>query len=77
MTTAYDKFFINGEWIEPAGRETLEVINPATEEAVGTVSLGNHGDVDAAVAAAQEAFHSFSQTKFDLVVNVSVNSEVS
>ena len=59
------KFYINGEWVEPQGAETIEVINPATEEAVGTVSLGNHGDVDAAVAAAQEAFHSFSQTSVE------------
>jgi aldehyde dehydrogenase (NAD+) len=33
MTTAYNKFYINGEWVEPAGRETIDVINPATEEA--------------------------------------------
>ena len=32
MTTAYNKFFINGEWVE-ADRATLDVINPATEEA--------------------------------------------
>ena len=30
MTTAYNKFFINGEWVEP-DRPTLEVINPATK----------------------------------------------
>ena len=55
-----EKFYINGEWVIPSGSETIEVINPATEEAVGTISLGNHDDVGAAVAAAQEAFHSFS-----------------
>ena len=47
-----EKFYINGEWVEPQGAETIEVINPATEEGVGTVRLGNHGDVAAAVAAA-------------------------
>ena len=59
------KFYINGEWVEPQGSETIEVINPATEEAIGTISLGNHADVDAAVAAAQEAFHTFSQTSVE------------
>ena len=44
---------------EPQGSETIEVINPATEEAIGTISLGNHADVDAAVAATQEAFRTF------------------
>ena len=60
-----EKFYINGEWVEPQGSETIEVINPATEEAIGTISLGNHADVDAAVAAAQEAFHTFSQTSVE------------
>ena len=56
------KFYINGEWVEPNGKETLEVINPATEQACGTIALGNQSDVDAAVAAAKAAFPSFSQT---------------
>ena len=60
-----EKFYINGEWVEPQGSEIIEVINPATEEAIGTISLGNHADVDAAVAAAQEAFHTFSQTSVE------------
>ena len=60
-----EKFYINGEWVKPQGSETIEVINPATEEAIGTISLGNHADVDAAVAAAQEAFHTFSQTSVE------------
>ncbi|MAX03637.1 MAG: aldehyde dehydrogenase family protein, partial [Gammaproteobacteria bacterium] len=61
MTTAYDKFFINGEWIKPAGRETLEVINPANEEAFATISMGTAEDVDAAAKAARAAFTAWSQ----------------
>ena len=56
------KFYINGEWVEPSGSETLDVINPATEEVIATIALGNNNDVDAAVAAAQKAFETFSQT---------------
>ena len=56
------KFYINGAWVDPSGSETVDVINPATEEAIGTIALGNHTDVDAAVEAAKAAFESFSQT---------------
>ena len=56
------KFYINGEWVEPNGSDTVDVINPATEDVIGTIALGTHEDVDAAVAAAQNAFEAFSQT---------------
>lgn len=62
MTSAHQKFYINGEWIEPAGRSSLDVINPATEEVISTISLGNADDVDAAVKAARAAFPAWSQT---------------
>jgi len=57
-----DRFFIGGQWVEPKGRETLDVINPATEEVFASVAMGNAADVDAAVAAAKAAFPSFSRT---------------
>ncbi|TKD70469.1 aldehyde dehydrogenase family protein [Pseudalkalibacillus hwajinpoensis] len=56
------KHFINGEWVESTGSETHEVINPATEEVIGKISLGTKEDLDKAVAAARAAFPSFSQT---------------
>ena len=62
MTTAYNKFYINGEWVEPAGRETIDVINPATEEAFATISMGTAEDVDAAAKAARAAFPAWSQS---------------
>jgi len=58
----YDKFYINGQWVEPAGKGTSEVINPATAEISATVPYGNVQDVDAAVTAARNAFDSWSQT---------------
>jgi aldehyde dehydrogenase (NAD+) len=57
-----DKLFIGGEWVDPAGSETIEVVNPTTEEAVGRIPEGSSEDVDRAVAAAREAFESWSQT---------------
>lgn len=56
------KFYINGEWVEPSTSETLDVINPATEESIGVVAMGNEVDVDKAVQAAAAAFDSYSQT---------------
>ncbi|HEY6644972.1 aldehyde dehydrogenase family protein [Povalibacter sp.] len=58
----FRRFFIDGAWVTPAGRREIDVINPATEEAVGKILLGTPEDVDAAVQAARRAFESFSQT---------------
>jgi aldehyde dehydrogenase (NAD+) len=59
------KFYINGEWVAPTTNDTLDVINPATEQSVGSIAMGGTADVDAAVAAAQAAFESFSQTSVE------------
>ncbi len=55
-------FYINGAWVAPASPFDAHVINPSTEEACAVISFGNQVDVDTAVAAAQEAFPSWSQT---------------
>ena len=56
------KFYINGEWVQPSTSATLEVINPATEEPIDRIALGGPQDVDRAVAAAKAAFETYSQT---------------
>jgi aldehyde dehydrogenase (NAD+) len=58
----YLKFYIDGQWVEPKGSKTVDVINPATETAAGRVTLGTAEDVDLAVRAARKAFASYSQT---------------
>ena len=58
----YHQFYINGEWVDPVTPQTLEVINPATEQPFATISMGTAADVEKAVAAATAAFDSFSQT---------------
>src|SRR5271166_4318100 len=55
-------FYIDGKWVAPVQPRNLAVINPATEEPVATISLGSAADVDKAVAAAKQAFESFSET---------------
>ena len=56
------KFYIDGKWVTPNSKQSMPVINPATEEEIGTVILGNNDDVDIAVKAANLAFESFSKT---------------
>ncbi|HEV7251837.1 MAG TPA: aldehyde dehydrogenase family protein [Mesorhizobium sp.] len=60
--TRNQEFFIDGRWVDPVAPETLEVIDPATEEAFTTIAVGSAADVDRAVAAARRAFESFSLT---------------
>ncbi len=56
------KFYIDGAWVEPVSPRSIDVIDPASERALGQVSLGSAADVDRAVAAARRAFPAFSQT---------------
>jgi betaine-aldehyde dehydrogenase len=51
-----DKFFIGGDWVDPASNEQLAVISPHTEEVIAKVPEATTADVDRAVAAAREAF---------------------
>ena len=55
------EFFIGGAWVDASGRETLDVINPATELPVGSIALGTQEDLDQAVEAAAAAFESYAQ----------------
>ena len=62
---SYLKHYINGEWVESDGGTRHEVINPATEEPCTEIMLGSQADTDAAVAAAKDAFKTFSQTSVE------------
>jgi aldehyde dehydrogenase (NAD+) len=55
-------FYINGKWVPPIRPRDFPVIDPSTEEACATISLGNPEDVEAAVAAANYAFGEWSRT---------------
>ena len=51
-----NKFYIDGEFVTPNGKEKIDLINPATEEKVGHVLSGSEIDVNKAVNAAKQAF---------------------
>ncbi|HVR48519.1 MAG TPA: aldehyde dehydrogenase family protein, partial [Pseudorhodoferax sp.] len=64
----YLKFYIDGQWVDPVdpgGAKRIDVINPATEQPAGRISLGGAGDVDRAVKAARKAFASYSRSSVD------------
>ena len=56
------QFYIDGKWVNSTKARDFEVINPASEEPIATISLGGASDVDKAVAAAKRAFESYSET---------------
>lgn len=58
----YLKFYIDGQWVDPAELRVLDVENPTTEQVCGRIAIGASADVDRAVKAARKAFVSWSQT---------------
>ena len=55
-------FYIDGGWVKAHSNQTLPVINPTTEEAIETISLGDEIDLDLAVAAAKKAQTAWAET---------------
>lgn len=56
------QFYIDGAWIDASGKERADIVNPATEEVIGEVSLGSVEETDRAVAAARAAFPAWAAT---------------
>ena len=57
----FDKLYIDGAWVTPAGAGTLDVIDSTTEEVFATIPAGEPSDIDRAVAAAKAAFPAWSE----------------
>jgi acyl-CoA reductase-like NAD-dependent aldehyde dehydrogenase len=64
VSVAVSKFqnFIGGEWVDAAGGETMEVLNPATGETIAEVPQASAEDVDRAVQAAKKALPEWLET---------------
>ncbi|ESO10836.1 hypothetical protein HELRODRAFT_97056 [Helobdella robusta] len=54
--------FINNEWVHPENRKFYETRNPSNDTALASTTQGTNEDVDLAVAAAKQAYKSWSQT---------------
>lgn len=59
---AHDGMYIDGAWRPAAGHESIEVVNPADEQVIGSVPAGTPQDVDAAVRAARAALPAWAAT---------------
>src|ERR687888_2489018 len=64
MSTTVSKHqnFVGGEWVDAAGGETMEVLNPATGETIAEVPASSSEDVDRAVDAAKRALPEWLET---------------
>ncbi|MFT3660720.1 MAG: aldehyde dehydrogenase [Gordonia sp. (in: high G+C Gram-positive bacteria)] len=72
----YDKFFIDGQWVDPASDLTFDVVSPATEEVVARVPQGVAADIDRAVDAARRAFDTGPWPRLPLAERSAVLSRV-
>jgi succinate-semialdehyde dehydrogenase/glutarate-semialdehyde dehydrogenase len=52
---------IAGKWVSAEGGETIDIINPATEEVIGHVSHARVTDLDAALVSAEDGFRSWKK----------------
>src|SRR5258708_10275484 len=62
MTYDNRQFYIDGAWVDPVEPRELKVINPATEEVAGVISMGGSKDVDRAGMAARRAFDGYARS---------------
>jgi len=58
----YEEFFADGKWRKSTSTVRIDVINPATEQVIGSVPDCSEADVELAVRAARTAFGSWSST---------------
>jgi succinate-semialdehyde dehydrogenase / glutarate-semialdehyde dehydrogenase len=56
------RMLIDGGWVDADGRSRIEVVDPATEDVVGTVPVATASDLDAALGAAERAWRRWSGT---------------
>ncbi|HEX6840723.1 MAG TPA: aldehyde dehydrogenase family protein, partial [Stellaceae bacterium] len=54
--------YIDGEWLGAAGRDSEQVINPATEKPLATLPHASPADLDRALAAAERGFKTWRAT---------------
>ena len=61
-----EELYVNGKWVKATGTEKIKVINPSTEEIIGTIPVGNLEEVDYAIESARESFNYWSKVKLEI-----------
>ncbi len=62
--------YIGGQWVEADGDGIIEVINPSTEEIIGSVPAGSAKDVEDAIAAAKAAYPTWSKSSVEQRIEI-------
>jgi aldehyde dehydrogenase (NAD+) len=58
----FNQMYVNGAFVTPHGKATVDLVNPTNNEVIGKVTLADEIDARQAIAAAKKALGSFSQT---------------
>ena len=82
LVRAFDRAYINGKFVTPHGTQVVDLVNPTNNTVIGKVTMADEIDTRQAIAAAKEAFDTFSQSskeyRIDCLQRLQVNaSEVS
>ncbi|GAA0428346.1 aldehyde dehydrogenase family protein [Lentibacillus halophilus] len=74
--TEIQNMYINGEWVSSTTNKSREILNPANNEVIATVTDGGVDEVKKAVEAAHDAFEgewktTYARTRSDLLLKLS------
>src|SRR5258707_5894170 len=59
---AFNRTYINGQFVTPHGTEVIDLVNPTNSRVIGKVTMADEIDTRHAIAAAKDAFNTFSQS---------------
>src|SRR5258706_16277049 len=59
---AFDRAYINGQFVIPHGTQVIDLVNPTNNRVIGKVTMADEIDTRHAIAAAKDAFNTFSQS---------------
>ena len=62
LVGAFDRAYINGKFVTPHGTQVVDLVNPTNNTVIGKVTMADEIDTRQAIAAAKEAFNTFSQS---------------
>ena len=62
LVRAFDRAYINGKFVTPHGTQVVDLVNPTNNTVIGKVTMADEIDTRQAIAAAKEAFNTFSQS---------------
>src|SRR6201996_7376458 len=62
LVRAFDRAYVNGKFVTPHGTQVVDLVNPTNNTVIGKVTMADEIDTRQAIAAAKEAFKTFSQS---------------